>query len=183
MFTQTCAYSNKRPSHPVAPEPGMTLQFLSDHNIITLIMLLCGPRSDFTRSRPPHSSTTRGSIPALHCLIKVQPTSHIPSQPHIHRPPIYTRLLMATLINFTGRQSNKALLWRGGAADVWCNLRNIFKWALTSQATTLVLGGWYQGGRERGRGRGGEVSCMQGKLEKTNEYVRCRGRVESNEGG
>lgn len=103
----------------------------------------------------PHSSTTRGSIPALHCLIKVQSTSHIPSQPHIHRPPIYTRLLMATLINFTGRQSNKALLWRGGAADVWCNLRNIFKWALTSQATTLVLGGWYQGGRER-EGEGGE---------------------------
>lgn len=37
--------------------------------------------------------------------------SNTPLQLHIHWLPIYTRLLIATLINFTGRQSNKALLW------------------------------------------------------------------------
>lgn len=37
-------------------------------------------------------------------------TSNIPPQLRIHQHPIYTRLLMATLINFTGRQSNMASL-------------------------------------------------------------------------
>lgn len=107
------------------------------------------PWSDFTRSRPPHSPTTRSSIAALHD--QGSAASHIPSQLHIYWLPIYTRLLMATLINFTGRQSNKALLWgvqqmSGVTFEVFFFF---FRRTLSRQATTLVLGGWNQGERER----------------------------------
>lgn len=106
----------------------------SQHHIV----LVRGPRSDFTRSRPPlfppRPLPYDAVAPSLRRRDQSSAASHVPSQPHNSRLPIYTRLLMATLINFTGRQSNKALLWRrggaGGAADVWFNLQSFlfFSW-------------------------------------------------------
>lgn len=104
----TCAQT----SHAVAPEPAMTLQFLSDHET----------RRDHVApevTSQGHGLHVPPPLIASHrcgCTIKVQPHHTSPPQPYIYRLPIYARLLMATLINFTGRQSNKALLWGGDAA-------------------------------------------------------------------
>lgn len=94
------------------------------------------PRSDFRRSQPPHSPTTDSSNAAPHD--QGLAASHIPSQLPIYWLPIYTRLLMATVINFTGRQSNKALLWGlQQMSDV--TFKVFFRRTLSRRATTLVL--------------------------------------------
>lgn len=82
----------------------MTLQFLTDHKTTLCLYVALNWLYKVTTSpiSPPLIAAPDDQSSA---------TSNIPSQLHIYWLPIYTRLLMATLINFTGRQSNKALLW------------------------------------------------------------------------
>lgn len=79
--------------------------------ILHQIPVACRPRLTHYACMWPWSDFIRSPLPdTLHLPDQSSETSNIPPQLRIHQRPIYTRLLMATLINFTGRQSNMASL-------------------------------------------------------------------------
>lgn len=137
VHTQLPTHSKRNASAP-SPHARITSQWLlslrwhCSFSLITKPHYACmWPQSDFTRSWTLRSLTSCSSVTALRD--QGSAASHIPSQLCIYRVPIYNRLLMATLTNFTGRQSNMASLW-GHRGCLCNNLQNILRWTFSEQA-------------------------------------------------
>ena len=175
--------------------PGMTPQFpsLSDHNTTLCSYVAPGVTSQgHGLPRFPRPLPYDAVAPSLRRHDQGSAALHVPSQPHNRRLPIYTRLLMATLINFTGRQSNTALPWRRGGAGRTSRClvypSNFFfffflasRRTLSRQATTLALGGRKEG-EMKGKEMRVSLRCAQKIDRKTGEEEDVGGERASDRG-